>query len=120
MRAVLLVEFAEDTHPAKENHMKKSLVLLSAALLLAATLAFAQTAPKAPKDYQANGPIVELTDTMIVIERGKKKDRWEIARTKDTKIAGELKVGSTVTVKYRMVAAEIQVKPAKAAPAPAK
>ena len=44
--------------------------------------------------------------------RGKrKKDKWEIARDKDTKVTGEdLKVGSKVTVYYTMKASSIEVK----------
>jgi len=89
--------------------MKKLVVFAAAAVLLAATLVVAQTTPKLPKTYQATGPIVALTDDVISVDKGK-EGIWEIARTKDSKITGELKVGAKVTVVYRMTAATIEVK----------
>jgi hypothetical protein len=47
---------------------------------------------------------------MIVVQKG--KDRWEIARGADTKVTGDLKVGSKVTIEYRMNAATVEVKDA--------
>lgn len=72
--------------------------------LLAATTAFAG----APKTYQVTGPVLEVKDDMVVVQKGKEK--WEIARDKDAKVTGELKVGSKVTVTYTMKAASIDVK----------
>ena len=60
------------------------------------------------------GPIAELNDTMIVIEKGAKKERFEIARDANTKASGEMKVGDKVTVHYTMTATNIEVKAAKA------
>ena len=81
-------------------------------------------AAPAVKTYQATGPVVELSDNKIVIDKGKagKPDLWEIARTADTKVTGDLKVGEKVTIEYTMTATTVEVKPAKAeAPkAPAK
>ena len=97
--------------------MKKLSVVVAAAVLLAASFVVAQTTPSAPvaakvaKNYQVTGPIVELTDTMIVVEKG--KDKWEIARNKDTKVTGELKLGEKVTIMYQMTAASIEVKTEK-------
>jgi len=97
--------------------MKKLSVVVAAAVLLAASFVVAQTtssapaAPKVAKNYQVTGPIVELTDTMIVVEKG--KDKWEIARNKDTKVTGELKLGEKVTIMYQMTAASIEVKTEK-------
>jgi hypothetical protein len=102
-------------------------LLLSA--LLALTLStyaeekVAQKVPateKAPKEkaekadkYQVTGPILEVTDTKLVVE-GRGKERHEFARTADTKVdGGELKVGTKVTVKYTMTAASVEVKAAK-------
>jgi hypothetical protein len=53
-------------------------------------------------------PIVELTDKMIVVQKG--DERWEIDRTAETKVAGELKVGQKVTVYYRMQATKVETK----------
>ena len=62
--------------------------------------------------YQVTGPVLEVTDTAIVVEKG--KERWEIARDKDTKVTGALKKGDKVTVQYRMIATSIESKDAKA------
>ncbi len=67
----------------------------------------------APKTYQVTGPVLELTSDMIVVKKG--NDRWEIARDSATKVTGDLKVGATVTIQYRMTAAAIDVKAAKEA-----
>ena len=81
---------------------------------LAALTLVATAAPK-PDSYQVTGPIIEVTDTKLVVE-GKNKERHEFARTADTKVeGGELKVGEKVTVKYMMTAASVEVKPAKEA-----
>jgi hypothetical protein len=40
----------------------------------------------------------------------KGKEKWEIARDKDTKVTGELKVGAKVTIMYRMTAASVEAK----------
>jgi len=89
--------------------MKKSVVFAFLAVMLAATLLVAQTTPKLPKTYQVTGPVLELTDEVITVQ--KDKDKWELARTKDTKITGDLKVGAKVTITYRMTATGIEIKP---------
>jgi hypothetical protein len=80
--------------------------MIVAVFLLVATFAFAG----APKTYQVTGPVLELKDDMIVVQKG--KDRWEIARGADAKVTGDLKVGSKVTIEYRMNAVTIEVKDA--------
>lgn len=62
----------------------------------------------APKTYQVTGPVLEMTDTTIVVQKGKEK--WEIAKDAASKITGELKVGSKVTIEYFMTAKSIEVK----------
>ena len=79
-----------------------------ATILLAALLALPSFAVAATKTYQVTGPILEINDKMIVVQ--KDKERWEIERNADTKIDGELKVGSKVTVYYRMVADKAEAK----------
>jgi hypothetical protein len=86
---------------------------LAIATVLAALLSGVPSHAAAPKTYQVTGPVVELTADMIVVMKG--KDRWEIARDASTKVTGDLKVGSKVTIEYRMTAATITVKPEKAA-----
>jgi hypothetical protein len=84
--------------------MNKNLLLtLTAALSLSAS-AFAAS----PDAYQVTGPIVELTDTKIVVMKG--KERFEIARTGESKVTGELKVGTKVTIEYTMTAKSIEAK----------
>ena len=80
-----------------------SVLLLSAALASAA----------GPKSYQVTGPVLEVTNDMIAVQKG--KDRWEIARDSSTKVTGDLKVGSKVTIEYRMTATSVDVKAEKAA-----
>ena len=81
--------------------MKKFLrvILPVALLLLTPAVAFA---------YQVTGPILEVTDTKIVVQKG--KDKWEIARDASTKVTGDLKVGSKVTIEYKMTATTVEVK----------
>jgi cytochrome c1 len=76
---------------------------LSLAVVLGATPAFA-----ADKTYQVTGPVLEVTDTSITVQKGKEK--WQIARTKDTKVTGDLKVGAKVTITYTMTAATVEAK----------
>jgi hypothetical protein len=61
--------------------------------------------------YQVTGPVLELTDTKIVVQKGKEK--WEIARTPETKVSGDLKVGAKVTIEYSMAAKTVDVKAEK-------
>ena len=87
--------------------MKRILSVLSGASLLISIAIAAE-----PKDYQVTGPVLDVTDSVITVEKGKEK--WEIGRDKDTKIKGELKKGSRVTVHYKMTATSVEVKDAKA------
>ncbi len=73
-------------------------------LIAAAALAVASSAWA----YQVTGPVLELTDSKIVVQKGKEK--WEIARTPDTKVTGDLKVGAKVTVEYIMTAKSVEAK----------
>ncbi len=90
--------------------MKKiTLLVVSYAAVSLASSALAGTS------YQATGPVLEVTDSKIVIQ--KDKEKWEVARTADTKITGDIKVGSKVTIQYTMSATTVDVKadkPAKA------
>ncbi len=81
---------------------------LPLAMVLALVAAAAYAA--APKTYQVTGPVLEVTDTMIVVE--KDQQRWEILRDASTKIKGDLKVGAKVTIEYRMTATSVDVKAA--------
>jgi len=81
--------------------MKKRLTLLAFCSLLAAP-AFA---------YQVTGPVVEVTDSKIVVQKGKEK--WEITRTPATAVKGDIKKGSKVTVEYTMSATKIEARDEK-------
>jgi hypothetical protein len=83
--------------------MRLSATLVGIALFAAST-AFAA----GPKSYQVTGPVLEVKDDIVVVQKG--KDKWEIAKDKDAKITGDLKVGSKVTVMYTMKAVTIDVK----------
>ncbi len=81
-------------------------VFLSA---IALSFFFAALASAAgPKDYQVTGPVLDVNDDVITVEKG--KDKWEIGRNKDTKINGDLKKGSKVTIQYKMTATSVDVK----------
>jgi hypothetical protein len=63
------------------------------------------------KSYQVTGPVLEVTPTVITVQKG--NDKWEIQRNSNTKITGDLKPGAKVTIYYTMVAAEVEVKSGK-------
>ena len=65
------------------------------------------------KTYQVTGPVLEVKDDMIAVQKG--KDRWEIGRDAGTKVTGDLKPGAKVTIQYRMTATEVEVKAEKGA-----
>ncbi|MEI6084661.1 MAG: hypothetical protein WCS70_10205 [Verrucomicrobiota bacterium] len=88
--------------------MNRIVKVVIVAALLAPAITFAAQAKK----YQATGKVLELTETMIVIDKGDEK--WEIARDANTKVTGDLKVGGKVTVQYRMTATDVEVKGEKA------
>jgi hypothetical protein len=88
--------------------MQRQIGVLTLSLFLSAGSTFAAT-----KTYQVTGPVLEVKDDVIVVQKGKEK--WEIARTPETKVTGELKVGAKVTIEYRMTAATVEAKADKAA-----
>jgi hypothetical protein len=81
---------------------------LAVATALAGALLAGQAWAAAPKTYQVTGPVLEVTDDTIVVQKG--QDKWEIARDASTKVSGDLKVGSKVTIEYRMTATTVSVK----------
>jgi hypothetical protein len=83
-------------------------------VVAAGTLAFSSLASAAgSKTYQVTGPILEVNDSIIAVQKG--KDRWEIARDSNTKVNGDLQVGGKVTITYTMTATDVEVKAGKAA-----
>ncbi|MDD4974443.1 MAG: hypothetical protein PHY93_08825 [Bacteriovorax sp.] len=67
----------------------------------------------ASKTYQVTGPVLEMTDSTITVQKG--KDKWEIAKDAAVAVTGDLKVGSKVTIEYFMTAKSIEVKAGKKA-----
>jgi hypothetical protein len=98
----------------------KSFLMMVAVVLIGSSLVFAA----GPKTYQVTGPVLEIKDDIITVQKGKEK--WEIAKDAATKVTGDLKVGSKVTIEYTMQATTVEVKdtgkkaePKKSEPAPA-
>ncbi len=78
-------------------------------VVAAGSLAFSSasvTLAAGSKTYQVTGPVLEMNDSMIAVQKG--KDRWEIARDSSTKVTGDLKVGAKVTITYTMSATEVE------------
>jgi hypothetical protein len=87
---------------------------MKAALSLLAATSFALSGAvlaAGEKTYQVTGPVLEVTDSMIAVQKG--KDRWEIKRDASTKVTGDLKVGDKVKITYTMTATEVEVKAGK-------
>jgi hypothetical protein len=82
----------------------KSILMIIAALIICASLVFAA----GPKTYQVTGPVLEVKDDSITVQKGKEK--WEIAKDAATKVTGDVKVGSKVKIEYTMKATTIEVK----------
>jgi hypothetical protein len=85
--------------------MKRVLAIVFATILMASAAIAA-----GPKDYQVTGPVLDVNDDVITVQ--KDKEKWEIGRNKDTKIKGDLKKGSKVTVHYKMTATSVESKDA--------
>ncbi|HVU53159.1 MAG TPA: hypothetical protein VHL80_20890 [Polyangia bacterium] len=86
----------------------RSMSTFVSALALGAALFAASPARAADKEYQVTGPVLEVTDSSITVQKGKEK--WQLARTKDTKVTGDLKVGAKVTIMYTMTATSVEAK----------
>jgi hypothetical protein len=79
-------------------------------LTLSAALvgSFAPSAFAAGKSYQVTGPVLEVNDKSIVVQKG--KERWELARDASTSGAADVKAGDKVTVEYTMTAVAVEKK----------
>lgn len=84
--------------------MKRIFVFMLMVLFAAVSVA------SAIDSYQVTGPVLEVKDNIVTVQ--KDKEKWQIAIDKDTKTTGDLKVGSKVTIKYQMKANSIEVKDA--------
>jgi hypothetical protein len=81
--------------------------ILASTALVAASLV-AMSANAAVKTYQVTGPVLAVDDSAITVQKGSEK--WEIARDASTKVTGDPKVGSKVTIEYRMTATTVDAK----------
>jgi hypothetical protein len=93
---------------------KLLLSLIGAVSLTASSTALAAGA----KSYQVTGTILEVKPTMIAVQKG--GDRLEMDLDPQTKVTGELKVGSTVTITYVMSATKADATATAPAPGAAK
>lgn len=81
--------------------------IIAAGMLAVSSPARAESA----NEYQVTGPVLELTDTMIAVK--KDNDRWELKRDAGTRLDGEVKVGTKVTIMYTMTATRVEAKAEK-------
>lgn len=68
---------------------------------------------ESPKNYQVTGPVLEVNDKMIVVQKG--QERWELGRDPKTRMKGDVQVGTKVTIMYTMTATEVEAKADKSA-----
>ena len=89
--------------------MKLSSLLGGGLLLLTVAITVPGAArAEATKTYQVTGPVLDVSDSTITVQKGKEK--WQLARDKETKSAGDVKVGDKVTIEYTMSAKNIESK----------
>jgi hypothetical protein len=89
-------------------------LLVSAFVVVLLVSAFVAGGYAAAKSYQFTG-VVKAADAGTITVEKSAKEVWQFEVSKDTK--GTPKVGDKVTVMYKMVATEIEAKPAATAAA---
>ena len=87
-------------------------VLLAAFMLVLVVTAFVAGGYAAGKSYQFSGVVKAVDGGSLTVEKSA-KETWQFEVSKDTK--GTPKVGDKVTVYYKMVATEVESKPAATA-----
>jgi hypothetical protein len=92
--------------------MRRALIAVFIAAALVAL--FVAGGYAAVKSYQFTGVVKSVDAGTLTVEKSA-KETWQFEVSKDTK--GTPKVGDRVTVSYKMVATDIEAKPATAAPA---
>ena len=92
--------------------MKRILLIASVCLLI--VVAFIAGGYAAAKSYQFTGTVKAVDGATLTVEKSA-KETWQFELAKDTK--GTPKAGDRVTVYYKMVATEIESKPATTAAA---
>jgi len=88
--------------------MNKPLSVKTCLLTLALISGFASSAFADSHNYQVTGPVTAVSDTSITVQKG--KDPWTVSRDANTKVTGDLKVGSKVTIHYHMTADTVSSK----------
>lgn len=78
-------------------------------------IAFSSAAYAAGKTYQVTGPVLEINDSAIIVQKGKEK--WEISKGQ-ANIPADVKVGSKITIEYSMSAVTVTDKSEKKADKP--
>jgi hypothetical protein len=86
--------------------------LFAAVILFVLAVGFVAGGFAAAKSYQFTGTVKSVDGKMLTVEKSA-KETWEFEKAGDTK--GDAKVGDKVTVYYKMVATEIEAKPASTA-----
>jgi hypothetical protein len=84
-------------------------VLIAAFVLALLVTAFVAGGYAAAKSYQFSGVVKAVDGGSLTVEKSA-KETWQFEVSKDTK--GTPKVGDKVTVYYKMVATEVESKPA--------
>jgi len=84
-----------------------TLAFIACAVVLSVVIGVAAT-----KQYQFTGTVKSVEGTTLTVEKSA-KETWTFDTSKDTK--GMPKVGDRVTVYYKMLATEIESKPAAGA-----
>jgi hypothetical protein len=87
----------------KEGLMKKVIVLACMLILMTVTAGSAGS-----KNYALDGTVTDIKENVFTIQKDNVK--YEMTRDADAMVNGELKVGSKVTVIYKMTATKIVVK----------
>jgi hypothetical protein len=87
-------------------------VLIAAFVLALLVTAFVAGGYAAAKSYQFSGVVKAVDGGSLTVEKSA-KETWQFEVSKDTK--GTPKVGDKVTVYYKMVATEVESKPAATA-----
>jgi hypothetical protein len=96
--------------------MKRALIAMFVAATVVAVLVL--TGYAAPKAYQFTGTVKAADGGMLTVEKTA-KETWQFEVPGGVK-GGTAKVGDKVTVYYKMVATEIEAKPATATKTPPK
>ena len=91
----------------------KTIRVVLAVLVLAVFSAPAFGVDLKTDSFQVTGTVSAMDDNSITVMKG--KERFHITKDAATKVTGDLKVGSKVTVHYKMYAVDVEAKAEKPA-----